>query len=194
MGFLNALYYFITHIPSAFPGFSGFFNPCNYSLQFIISKRFICTGMSAEDRTSKSEAFWRCRGPARLCNDEKHGPTVDLDYSVMVHMQKIILAYGRNGRVHIFVQQIWGVDEVAAGSWFLRWSGSTRAFSIRFLVSPALPLLRAGLYHHIVIELYHWCRRRVSTQHALGLEQSKSGVWSVNVSYLQYHYIERWSW
>jgi hypothetical protein len=38
-------------------------------------------------------------------------------------------------------------------SWFLRSSGSKRAYSLRCPVSPSLPLLRAGLCRHKEIEL-----------------------------------------
>jgi hypothetical protein len=32
---------------------------------------------------------------------------VELDYSVMAHAQETICIYGRNGRIHVLLQQIW---------------------------------------------------------------------------------------
>jgi hypothetical protein len=35
---------------------------------------------------------------------------VELDYNVMAHAQETIFVYGRNGRIHILLQQIWGAE------------------------------------------------------------------------------------
>jgi hypothetical protein len=62
---------------------------------------------------------------------------------------------GRNGRVHILLQQIWGVDSsvrycqlISALEWLV--TGLLTLLSYFPFVSP----LRAGSCHHIVIELY----------------------------------------
>jgi hypothetical protein len=51
---------------------------------------------------------------------------VELVYNIMAHAQETIFMYGRNGRVHVLLQQIWGV---AAGSWILRWRALQWAYS-----------------------------------------------------------------
>jgi hypothetical protein len=68
---------------------------------------------------------------------------------------RLFFVCGWNGRVHILLQQIWGVDSsvhclplVSASEWL------AKAHSLRYPVSPSFPFLRAGLCHHIVIELY----------------------------------------
>jgi hypothetical protein len=49
---------------------------------------------------------WSCIPFGGTCN-------VELDYSVMAHAQKAIFVYGWKRRVHILLQQIWGVDSSA---------------------------------------------------------------------------------
>jgi hypothetical protein len=43
---------------------------------------------------------------------------LELNYNVMTYAQKTAFLHGRNGRVHILLQQIRGVDSCS-----LRWSG-----------------------------------------------------------------------
>jgi hypothetical protein len=86
---------------------------------------------------------------------------VDLDYNVMAYTQKTIFVNGRNGQVHILLQQIWRVEikllEAGNNTWevFFFVGVACNGFTHSPVLFPlSFSFLRTSLCHHIILELY----------------------------------------